>query len=84
MREARSDGRWELQAPFLSGLSSLGLRRDGLKTDGVRKKVKELGMCLGPGPAVPGYIDSNFQDSKPSGPEKVVQDKEWEGDLARA
>ena len=40
-----------------------------LDTAGVRKAAKRLGMSADPGPAIPGYVDENFQDAEPSGAE---------------
>ena len=55
-----------------------------LKTGGVVKKAKELGMTPDPGPEVEGYIERNFEDPAPSGQEADVHiaelEREFEND----
>ena len=50
-----------------------------LKTTGVVKKAKELGMLADPGPEV----ERNFQDEAPSGREADVYIAELERDFAK-
>ena len=53
-----------------------------MKTAGVVKKAKELGMTADPGPEIEGYVDEHFQDAAPAGSEVEVDDPEFEQDLA--
>ena len=54
-----------------------------LKTTGVVKKAKELGMLADPGPVVEGYIERKFQDEAPSAKEADVYIAELERDFAK-
>ena len=53
-----------------------------LKTTGVVKKVKELGMTAEPGPVVEGYVERSFQDAASSLKEADVYIAELERHFA--
>ena len=52
-----------------------------LKTCGVVKKAKELGMTADPGPIVEGYVERNFEDPAPNAQEADVYIAELERDF---
>ena len=54
-----------------------------LKTTGVVKKAKELGMLLDPEPIVEVYVERNFQNEAPSEREADVYIAEMEQDFAK-
>ena len=55
---------------------------EALKVDGVKKKAKELGMLVDPGPPVEGYVDNlDFVDAQPQGEEEVFADEDLLADL---
>ena len=54
-----------------------------LKTTGVVKKAKELGMTADPGPVVEGYVERSFQDAAPSLEEADVYIAELERAFAK-
>ena len=47
-----------------------------VKSEGIIKKAKELGMCPEPGPPVEGYLDEHFEDVEPQGEEEEYEDAE--------
>ena len=70
----RVSGSWndlcgELQGSYLSRLPEVGCSILKLDTAGVRKAAERLGMTADPGPAIPDYVDEDFQDAEPSGVE---------------
>ena len=52
-----------------------------LKTCGVVKKAKELGMTPYPGAAIEGYVERNFEDPIPNSREADVYIAELERDF---
>ena len=54
-----------------------------LKTTGIMKKAKELGMPPDPGPPVEGYVDRSFVDENPEGNEGDVYIANLERDFEK-
>ena len=52
-----------------------------LSMAGVKKKATELGMAAAPGPVVEGYVDADFEDVEPQGPEEEYGDADLWYDL---
>ena len=57
------------------------LKTKELKTCGVVKKAKELGMTPDPGPPVEGYVKINFEDPIPNSREVDLYIAELERDF---
>ena len=54
---------------------------DDLATDGIVSKAQELGMSADPGPEIPGYVETEFEDVQPNGPMVEYRDSELVEDL---